>query len=185
LPARILRRWCSCYGSARTTASSAKSWRAEAVAVNTNSPNIVGSTLIRNTLAKGRVDEAAKMLQRLYAISGKVVHGSARGKLLHFPTANVDVDNKNKLIPGDGVYAVDVIYKEKTYKGMLNIGCRPTFKNGKQHVIEVHIIDFNQNIYDETITIAFKKRLRDEKKFDSKEALIEQLEKDRAESLQI
>ena len=146
---------------------------------------IVGSTLIRQTLTEGRVDEAAEMLNRLYSISGKVVHGSARGKLLHFPTANVEVDNENKLIPADGVYAVDVLYKGQTYKGMLNIGCRPTFKNGKQHVIEVHIIDFNQSIYDETLTIAFKKRLRDEKKFDSKEALIEQLEKDRAESLQI
>ncbi|HGY55022.1 MAG TPA: bifunctional riboflavin kinase/FAD synthetase [Caldithrix abyssi] len=146
---------------------------------------IVGSTLIRETLAAGRVDEAARMLQRLYTISGRVVHGSARGKLLHFPTANVEVDNENKLIPADGVYAVDVYHKGRSYKGMLNIGCRPTFKNGKQHVIEVHIIDFNENIYDQTITIAFKKRLRDEKKFESKEALIKQLEKDRAESLKL
>ncbi|HID38512.1 MAG TPA: bifunctional riboflavin kinase/FAD synthetase [Calditrichaeota bacterium] len=146
---------------------------------------IIGSTLIRQTLLAGRVDEAAQMLQRLYTISGRVVHGSARGKLLHFPTANVEVSNKNKLVPTDGVYAVDVIYKDRTYKGMLNIGCRPTFKNGKQHVIEVHIIDFSQTIYNETITIAFKKRLRDEIKFDSKEALIEQLEKDREESLKV
>jgi len=133
----------------------------------------------------GEVDQASQFLGRPYSICGKVVHGAARGRLLNFPTANLQLEYENKLIPENGVYAVDVLLENDKYKGMLNIGFKPTFETGQAFTIEVHILDFDQEIYGKQLKILFKKRLRSEKKFDSKEALVAQLEIDKFKSLKL
>jgi riboflavin kinase/FMN adenylyltransferase len=146
---------------------------------------IISSTLIRNAITDGDVELARKYLGRYYNYSGKVVPGDSRGKQLNFPTANIFHGNENKQIPRDGVYAVDVGYKGSIYKGMLNIGKRPTFGLQGDYTIEVHIHNFNKDIYNEDLTIFFKKRLRNEIKFDSVDALIAQLEIDKQNSLML
>ncbi len=145
---------------------------------------VISSTTIRNALIKGEVEKAADYLGRLYSISGKVVPGDGRGKKLNFHTANIDVENPNKLIPAKGVYAVDVKHNDQMYKGMMNIGFRPTFGLNQLN-IETHIFDFKKDIYGDKLTVYFKKRLRDEIKFNSVEELIAQLEIDRQNSLNI
>ena len=145
----------------------------------------LGSSLIRELVRIGQVDKAAAFLGRLYHLSGTVVKGVARGRTLHFPTANLKLDYENKLLPENGVYAVDVQYEKKLYKGMLNIGFKPTFETGHAFTIEVHILNFTKDIYNEQLTVFFKKRLRSEKRFTSKEALIAQLEIDKQQSLQL
>ncbi|RMH64286.1 MAG: bifunctional riboflavin kinase/FAD synthetase [Calditrichaeota bacterium] len=144
----------------------------------------VSSSRIRRLLEEGRVDSAAGLLGYPYRLSGTVVPGDARGRLLNFPTANIAPRSADKLIPATGVYAVDVVWRERRYKGMMNIGYRPTFDKNA-FALEVHIHDFAETIYEETLTVHFKKRLRDEKKFASKEALIAQLMKDKNDSLNI
>ncbi len=146
---------------------------------------IVSSTFIRQFLNDGDVALAAKLLGRNYAISGTVISGDARGKILHFPTANIETQHTQKLIPKPGVYAVDVHYAGESFKGMMNIGYRPTFQEDGQLSVEVHIINFNKDIYGEQLTISFKKRLRDEIKFKSKDELIAQLQMDREQSLKL
>jgi len=146
---------------------------------------IISSTIIRHVISEGDVDLAAAYLGRYYAISGKVVPGDARGKDLNFPTANILIENSYKLIPKTGVYAVDVIHNGQKYKGMLNIGYRPTFGNSRKSIVEVNIFNFEKDIYGDNLTVLFKKRLRNEKKFDSVDALIEQLEIDKQNSLKL
>ncbi|MEJ2542518.1 MAG: bifunctional riboflavin kinase/FAD synthetase [Calditrichaceae bacterium] len=146
---------------------------------------IISSSLIRKAIGEGEVDKASHYLGRYYSYSGKVVPGDSRGKQLHFPTANIYNDNQNKQIPASGVYAVDVKYKDSIFKGMLNIGNRPTFGLKGEYTIEVHIHNFNKDIYNENLTVLFKKRLRNEKKFDSVDALIAQLEIDKQNSLKL
>ncbi len=146
---------------------------------------IISSTLIRKAIADGDVELARQYLTRYYNYSGKVVPGDSRGKQLNFPTANILNSNQYKLIPKSGVYAVDVEYKKSVYKGMLNIGIRPTFGLKGGYTIEVHIHNFNKDIYDDDLTILFKKRLRNEIKFDSVDALIAQLEIDKKNSLKL
>jgi riboflavin kinase / FMN adenylyltransferase len=144
---------------------------------------ILSSTFLRNLIMEGLVQESAAYLGRFYSLKGTVVRGKDRGKQLRFPTANLLIENENKIIPKHGVYAVDVEYKNKTYQGMLNIGNQPTFGKEGNFSIEVHIFDFDRDIYGESLTVLFKRRLRDEKKFESAEALITQLEKDKINSL--
>ena len=146
---------------------------------------LVSSSRIRELLKQGEVDKAAELLGRRYALCGSVVYGSKRGRTLNFPTANLKLDYENKLLPENGVYAVDVLHERNQYKGMLNIGFKPTFETGQAFTIEVHILEFNQNIYGDSLSIEFKKRLRSEKKFDSKEALMTQLEIDKQLSLKL
>ncbi len=146
---------------------------------------IVSSSRIRELLKQGRVDTAAEFLGRRYALCGSVVYGAKRGRTLNFPTANLKLDYENKLLPENGVYAVDVIHDKNKYKGMLNIGFKPTFETGHAFTIEVHILEFDRNIYGDQLHIKFKKRLRSEKKFDSKEALMAQLEIDKQLSLKL
>lgn len=145
----------------------------------------INSTLLRKLIAEGDVERAEKYLGRKYAYSGTIIAGDSRGKQLNFPTANIYNENKNKQIPGSGVYAVDVAYNDEIYKGMLNIGNRPTFGLRGEYTIEVHIIDFNKEIYNENLTVFFKKRLRSEIKFDSVDALTAQLEIDKQNSLKL
>ncbi len=144
----------------------------------------VSSTKIRKALEKGEVDIAQKLLGRNYSVEGTVIHGNKNGKKIGFATANIHVNDTHKLIPADGVYAVKISHGSKEFSGMLNIGNRPTIKDNSK-TIEVHIIDFSEDIYDEKLEIAFVKRVRDEVKFESLEALKQQLRKDKGEVLEI
>jgi riboflavin kinase/FMN adenylyltransferase len=139
----------------------------------------VSSTKIRSYLEAGKVDAAANSLGRLYELSGTVVAGNRIGRTIGFPTANIRVDDPHKLIPGAGVYAVDVLFEGALYPGMMNIGFRPTVsKEPSVLVLEVHILGLNKDIYGAAITVRFKERIRKEMLFDSLEDLKEQLEKD-------
>lgn len=139
----------------------------------------VSSSIIRQAIENGDLETANKLLGYKYLIRGIIVKGKKIGINIGFPTANIEVEDRNKLIPKDGVYAVFVTYNNQVYKGMLNIGIRPTIENNNKKVIEVHIIGFDQNIYNKKITLIFVKRIRDEKKFKNIDALKEQLEKDK------
>jgi len=144
----------------------------------------ISSTKIRDLLKAGKVALANKYLGYEYSITGKVVRGQSIGHILGFPTANIEVADEYKLIAAVGVYACRVEYMGRVYKGMSNIGYRPTIDLGDL-TIEVNIFDFDQQIYGEQITITFVDRLRDEKKFKDREALKAQLAKDREAALKI
>ena len=144
----------------------------------------VSSSKIRKLLEAGNVTEANALLGYIYSITGKVVKGKSIGKDIGFPTANIETGDEYKLIAAVGVYACLIEYKGKMYKGMSNIGFRPTIDHGAL-TIEVNIFDFNQQIYNEEITISFVERLRNEKKFESLDALVEQLHKDKEHTLSI
>jgi riboflavin kinase/FMN adenylyltransferase len=118
------------------------------------------------------------MLGRNYSLSGKVVEGTKRGRTLGFPTANLEVENETKLVPQNGVYFVLVQVDEQNYYGVLNVGLRPTFNNRIVPIAEVHILNFDKNLYGKNILVEFIKRLRDEKKFNSIDELKVQIAKD-------
>lgn len=137
----------------------------------------ISSTKIREALNKGDVKTASAFLGRPYELSGIVVEGNKLGRTLGFPTANIFVNDKHKLIPADGVYAVRVHSENAKHKGMLNIGFSPTIQfSGKK--IEVHLFNFSGDIYNKKIKVEFREKLRDEKNFGSIEKLKEQLKKD-------
>lgn len=136
----------------------------------------ISSSLIRQTLLQGRVAAAAKLLGYDYSIEGTVVGGFQVGRKIGYPTANIRVPDE-KLIPCDGVYAVLAEFGGTTHQGMLNIGWRPTF-NGNHRTIEVNLFDFEGNLYSEHIRIRFIDYLRPERKFDSAQTLIAQLDMD-------
>lgn len=139
----------------------------------------ISSSLIRNHLLLGELDISNKYLGYQYFIVGRVIEGNRIGREIGFPTANIVPDDKHKLIPGDGVYAVDIKISDNLYRGMLNIGVRPTVSSENNKTIEVHIIDFSGELYDKELIIYFRKRIRDEKKFANREQLRQQLIKDR------
>ncbi|MBQ3766389.1 MAG: riboflavin biosynthesis protein RibF [Bacteroidales bacterium] len=140
--------------------------------------NPVSSTAIRKALAAGRVGDAAGMLGYPYALEGVVVAGNRLGRTIGFPTANMKLYEPLKLVPENGVYAVDVQVLGQTYRGMTNIGTRPTV-GGTFTTIETHILDFDEDIYGLPLRITFLRRIRDEVHFPSLEVLKEQLERDR------
>ncbi len=126
------------------------------------------------------------MLGWAYGFSGVVVGGSKLGSSIGFPTANITLDEDYKLLPADGVYAVEAELQGSWYRGMMNMGSRPTVNDDASHkTIEVHLFDFNRNIYSEKIRISYVARLRDEKKFPGIDALKEQLALDRKMALRI
>ena len=139
--------------------------------------SIVSSTKIRKALLDGDVHLAKEYLGDLYTISGKVEEGLQRGTTIGYPTANVRVGSSFKLIPKNGVYAVWVYIDKIRYAGMLNIGYNPTFE-GKKWSMEVHILNFNKNIYHHKILISFHSRIREEMKFENVTSLVNQLTKD-------
>ena len=139
--------------------------------------SIVSSTKIRNSLLEGDVHLAKNYLGDLYTISGKVEEGLQRGTAIGYPTANVRVSSSYKLIPQNGVYAVWVYVDKIKYAGMLNIGYNPTFED-KKWSMEVHILNFNKNIYHHKILISFCSRIREEMKFENVTSLVNQLTKD-------
>ena len=139
--------------------------------------SIVSSTKIRKALLDGDVHLAKEYLGDLYTISGKVEEGLQRGTTIGYPTANVRVGSSFKLIPKNGVYAVWVYIDKIRYAGMLNIGYNPTFED-KKWSMEVHILNFNKNIYHHKILISFHSRIREEMKFKNVTSLVNQLTKD-------
>jgi riboflavin kinase/FMN adenylyltransferase len=139
--------------------------------------SIVSSTKIRKALLVGDVHLAKEYLGDLYTISGKVEEGLQRGTSIGYPTANVRVGSSFKLIPKNGVYAVWVYIDKIRYAGMLNIGYNPTFED-KKWSMEVHILNFNKNIYHHKILISFHSRIREEMKFENVTSLVNQLTKD-------
>jgi len=143
----------------------------------------VSSTMIREFVLEGKVEEARAFLGRNYQIRGKVVHGSDRGgKKVGFPTANIEL--YNELRPKNGIYLVSVKCGQGEYSGVANIGFTPTFDDN-QFKVEVHILDFNEEIYGQNIKVDFIQRLRDEKKFASVSELSEQIKEDIKKARQI
>ncbi len=147
---------------------------------------VVSSTKIRMALEAGDVPKANHFLGYRYSLSGKVIEGKQLGRKLGFPTANIEAFDSHKLVPGDGVYSVFVQTGEKIYKGMLNVGIRPTVNYNADHKsIEVHIFDFDSDIYNSEITLYFVAKIRDEQKFAGIVELHTQLVKDRAFALNV
>ncbi|HOV78722.1 MAG TPA: bifunctional riboflavin kinase/FAD synthetase [Bacillota bacterium] len=136
----------------------------------------VSSTLIRNLLLRGDVGLAAKYLGYYPFAEGEVIVGDGRGSLLGFPTANLEI-NQNLLVPANGVYMAKVAYEGETYLGMANIGTKPTFQ-GKKRNIEVHLLDFCEELYGKRIKVSFRRKIREEKRFSSPSDLIEQIKLD-------
>lgn len=139
----------------------------------------VSSSEIRRLVQEGKVERAAQLLTYAYHISGRIVSGYKVGRTLGFPTANIQPDDPMQLLPGIGVYAVWVEVEGGRYKGMLYIGSRPTLDNGTQLSIEVHILHFSDDIYNDPIRVSFEHFVRGDEKFDSLEALKAQLMRDR------
>ena len=140
----------------------------------------ISSSLIRELLNSGNLDLANEYLGYDYFLRGRVVGGNRLGRKIGFPTANILADDPHKLIPRDGVYAVHLEHNGNLYPGMLNVGFRPTIESGMNiKTIEVNLFDFQDNIYDRSVFIHFRKRIRDEKKFSGIEQLREQLVIDR------
>jgi riboflavin kinase/FMN adenylyltransferase len=144
----------------------------------------VSSTRIRKALDEGDVMQATKYLLRPYQLTGTVVKGNQLGRTIGFPTANLKVADANKQIPANGVYAVKVVFNNRTLLGMLNAGVRPTV-DGLTHTVEVHLFDFNEDIYGEELTVHFVDKLRNETKFENLQALTNQLEKDKLHALSV
>lgn len=145
----------------------------------------ISSSAIRALLHAGEVASAAQLLGYPYFLQGQVVSGHQIGRRLGFPTANLQVNANDKLLPAHGVYAIRAEVEGMTYGGMLNIGCRPTLANGDEVSIEAHLFGFEGNLYDRSLRVSFIARLRSEKKFDSLEALMAQMETDRQQALSL
>ena len=141
----------------------------------------ISSPKIRNALMRGDIKTADEYLGYEYPISGEVIRGNQIGRSLGFPTANIQYNNHYKLIPANGVYAVEIRVKETTYKGMMNIGRRPTINDHDAGLtLEVNIFNFDEIIYGKVITVLLRRRIRDEIKFKNLEQLSAQLVKDKA-----
>ena len=144
----------------------------------------ISSTRIRHALDQGDVDQAAELLGRPYRVSGEVTHGSDRGARIGLPTANIAQWPQKKL-PAVGVYATRVYLKGQEYQGLTNVGYRPTFERQSLVNVETHILDFSEDIYGQRISLEFIKKLRDEQKFSGVDALLAQIEHDKAHAKRI
>ncbi|MBC7830004.1 MAG: bifunctional riboflavin kinase/FAD synthetase [Chitinophagaceae bacterium] len=161
------------------------------ISSHTIAENAVSSTRIRQSLTEGDIDAANNLLGYDYFFEGKVIEGNRLGRTLGYPTANLEISDKEKLIPAYGIYVVEaelerrVLSKKaeiRRLKGMMSIGIRPTLSDGK-FMIEINLFDFNEDIYGRTLRVYVKKYLRPEMKFDGLEALKEQLAKDKKDTL--
>ena len=146
---------------------------------------IVSSTKIRKALIAGDIVNANKMLGRFYSFEGVVVPGDKRGRELGFPTANLLVENEDKLLPATGIYAAECIVEEKKHNALLSIGSRPTFHEAGEIIPEVYIIDFNKQIYNQSVRVNVVDRIRGEEKFSSAEELVKQMKNDKETGLKI
>jgi riboflavin kinase/FMN adenylyltransferase len=146
---------------------------------------IISSSKIRILIQKGRVKQANRFLGREFSILGKVKKGSARGRILGYPTANIEPEQE--VLPACGVYAVFVKLDKKIFSGILNVGHRPTFKTEKQlsPTIEVHIFNFRKKIYGKRVEVFFVQRIRPEKRFATHTALLAQIKKDEVQARRI
>jgi len=138
---------------------------------------VVSSSLIRNLLLSGKIDEVESILSRPFHLEGVVVKGEGRGKKIGFPTANIQA-SPDLIIPQKGVYVTRTVYKGMIYQSVTNIGNNPTFKDSEQLSIETNLFDFDSDIYGEVLNIQFLKKIRDEKKFSTVNALIDQIKTD-------
>ena len=145
---------------------------------------LVSSGSVREALSAGNIDKVNHLLGRNYQISGFVGHGKERGTSFDLPTANL-VPDKSKLLPGYGVYACMGWIEGQPYPAVTNVGVRPTFDTDQIPSIEAHLLDFTGNIYGRHLSLSFLARIRDEQKFDSKEALLAQIGKDKNEARRI
>ena len=142
----------------------------------------VSSTKVREALQKGDVHLANDLLGYAYSLSGIVVKGDQLGRTLGYPTANVATVDPFKLVPANGVYAVNVTLKDGVYQGMMSIGVRPTVVEAGERTIEVNLFNFERDIYGEPITVRVRHRMRDEIRFDGLDALKAQMAKDKIEA---
>lgn len=143
----------------------------------------VSSTRIRKALAEGNIEEANRLLGYEYSFDGIVVEGDKVGRTIGYPTVNLKFIKENKVMPNDGIYCVSVFYNNNTHYGMMYHGTRPTLTEGLIKAKEVHIFDFDKNIYGEKLTVSFLTKLRNDMKFTSKDELIMQIDRDKEDSL--
>ena len=161
-------------------------FKVEQVAGLLSDGGAVSSSSVRAALSEGSLEEANKLLGYCYSISGTVIEGRRIGRTIGFPTANIRPDDKHKLIPFKGVYAVEVNLGGQFYPGMLSIGSNPTINSDPGlRFIEVHILNFEGDIYGKSISVVFRKRIRDEVRFDSIEKLVEQMELDKQSTISL
>lgn len=141
---------------------------------------VVSSSKIRNALLNGNMAIVNRYLGRYYSFSGKVIVGDKRGRELGFPTANIEINNSDKLLPSIGIYAVEFLIEgdNSSYQGLMSIGRRPTFYEEGRVTTEVYVFDFNKDIYGKNVTVNVIERIRGEEKFSSVEELVEQMNKD-------
>ena len=145
--------------------------------MNKLNEQIISTSTINSLIKSGNIEKANIYLGDLYNVKGKVIKGDQIGSELGFPTANLEI-SPEILVPGDGVYACYVNIEKKSFFGALSIGYRPTLKNNHEHKIEVHIIDFNKNIYDKSIEISIVKKIRDQVRYESLDKLKKQIKID-------
>ena len=155
-----------------------KDIKAELIIASKKDRITISSTRIKEEIVNGNIINANKLLGHPYNISGKVVKGMQLGRKLGFPTANITYDNNEKILPKNGVYYTVTIIKEKKYISITNIGIKPSVQESNCISIETHILDFNQSIYGQNITIVFIDRIRNEIKFNHINDLIDQITKD-------
>ena len=139
--------------------------------------NKVSSTLIKSYLSEAKIELANESLGYKYSITGNVIKGEQKGSLIGFPTANLEINNSIQ-IPKNGVYEVGVKINDENYEGIMNIGYKPTVSEDKELSLEVHIFKFNNDIYNCDLTVEFKSFIRDEKKFNNIDELIQQINTD-------
>ena len=138
----------------------------------------ISSTKIRRAILEGEIELANQYLGNPYVLSGTVIQGNQLGRTIGFPTANIQVNDATKIIPGNGVYLVKVNHKNSLLNGLMNIGTRPTVSDVAENRIEIHIFDFNEDIYGHILEVEVLKKVRDEKKFNSIGELSKQIEQD-------
>jgi len=153
-------------------------YEVQAIGPVKNGSDVLSSSLIRQRIREGNVSRAAENLGRYYALSGPVIHGDGRGRKINIPTANIDYP-KDKVIPANGVYACWAWISEEKHPAAINIGINPTFTPDKQTPnVEAHILDFDRDLYDQELKLEFVQYLREELKFDSVDALLENIHED-------
>ena len=138
---------------------------------------VVSSTVIRKLIKEGSVQKAEQLLGYKPFIQGTVISGDRRGNTIGFPTANIALDN-NLVVPANGVYSVHMQVNGDVYLGVANIGTKPTFKSGSERNLEVHLLDFNGDLYGQEVTVNFLRRLRSEQRFNSVNELVNQIQQD-------
>jgi len=145
----------------------------------------VSSTKIRHAIMEGRMEDAAKMLGRYYILGGLVIHGNKLGRTIGYPTANLQPEDADQILPAIGVYAIRATYNGISYDGMLSIGYNPTVTDKKELRIEANLFDFDLDIYGQRLDIVFIEKLRNEQKFASLEELILQLHRDKEDTMRL